>query len=109
MPRPSLSPSADLAPAERTPPAFECSLKLRERAHTVIPGGAHTYSKGDDQFPALSPGFIVRGRSAHVWDVDGNRFIDWGMGLRSVILGYAEPSIVQAVSSAIELGTNFTR
>ena len=68
---------------------FDQSKRLRERAKRLIPGGAHTYSKGDDQFPELSPGFLVRGKGALVWDADGNEFLDWGMGLRSVCLGHA--------------------
>src|SRR5579871_266956 len=84
-------------------------LSQSERAHRVIPGGAHTYSKGDDQFPANAPRFIVRGSGCRVWDPEGREFIDWGMGLRSVILGHAYPRVVQAVSEAIGQGANFTR
>ncbi|MGZ4197231.1 MAG: glutamate-1-semialdehyde 2,1-aminomutase [Solirubrobacteraceae bacterium] len=84
-------------------------LTLGERARRVIPGGAHTYSKGDDQFPANAPRFIVRGAGCHVWDPDGREFIDWGMGLRSVILGHAYPRVVDAVTEAVRHGANFTR
>ena len=55
-------------------------LSLGERARRAIPGGAHTYSKGDDQFPANAPRFIVRGEGCRVWDPDGREFIDWGWG-----------------------------
>ena len=89
--------------------ATASQMSLRERAHRLIPGGGHTYSKGDDQFPANAPGFIVRGEGCHVWDPDGNEFIDWGMGLRSVILGHAYPRVVRAVTDAVATGTNFTR
>lgn len=82
---------------------------LRTKAHTLIPGGAHTYSKGDDQFPSNAPGFITRGKGAYVWDTDGNKFLDWGMGLRSVCIGHAHPEILNAVSKQLELGVNFTR
>src|SRR2546423_13089717 len=51
---------------------FEKSDALRRRAHALIPGGAHTYAKGDDQYPQEAPGFIVRGAGCHVWDADGN-------------------------------------
>lgn len=88
---------------------FDKSEALRKRAHELIPSGAHTYSKGDDQFPQLSPGFIVRGKGCHVWDPDGNEFIDWGMGLRSVILGHAYEPVIEAVHSYLALGSNFTR
>ena len=88
---------------------FDRSNELRERAHAVIPGGAHTYSKGDDQFPEMSPGFLVRGAGSRTWDADGNEFIDWGMGLRSVILGHADPGVVTAVRAELANGSNFMR
>jgi glutamate-1-semialdehyde 2,1-aminomutase len=94
---------------QRTKLNFERSEALREAAHLLIPGGAHTYAKGDDQYPEISPGFIVRGEGCHVWDVDGNEFIEYGMGLRSVTLGHAYPSVVEAAYKQMLLGNNFTR
>ncbi|MEM7774303.1 MAG: glutamate-1-semialdehyde 2,1-aminomutase [Pseudomonadota bacterium] len=88
---------------------FKQSEVLRQRAHQLIPGGAHTYAKGDDQYPALSPGFIVRGEGCRVWDVDGNEFIEYGMGLRAVTLGHAYPSVLEAVRRELSNGSNFTR
>ncbi|OGN19558.1 MAG: glutamate-1-semialdehyde 2,1-aminomutase [Candidatus Yanofskybacteria bacterium RIFCSPLOWO2_02_FULL_45_10] len=88
---------------------FTQSNKLRKRAHALIPGGAHTYSKGDDQFPKLSPGFIVKGKGAYVWDADGNKFLDWAMGLRSTTLGHGYVSVVQAVKKQLPFGANFSR
>ncbi len=85
------------------------SAMLRARAHAAIPGGAHTYAKGDDQYPVGAPAFIVRGRGCHVWDLDGREFIEYGMGLRSVTLGHAHPAVVEAASSALRHGSNFTR
>ncbi len=82
---------------------------MRSRLRQLIPGGAHTYAKGDDQFPELSPGVIARGSGCHVWDVDGNEFIEYGMGLRAVTLGHAYPAVVEAVRDSLPLGTNFTR
>jgi glutamate-1-semialdehyde 2,1-aminomutase len=88
---------------------FQKSDALRRVAAALIPGGAHTYAKGDDQFPQLSPGFIARGRGCHVWDVDGNRFIEYGMGLRSVTLGHAHPEVIAAAAREFADGCNFTR
>jgi glutamate-1-semialdehyde 2,1-aminomutase len=82
---------------------------LQGRAHELIPGGAHTYAKGDDQYPEIAPPFIARGRGCHVWDIDGNEFIEYGMGLRSVALGHAFPRVVDAVRDDLASGTNFTR
>lgn len=85
------------------------SLQMLERLHAVIPGGSHTYSKGFDQFPYRSPQLIVRGQGAYCWDVDGNRYIDWAMGNRVIILGHAHPTVNEAVKRQIDLGINFTR
>ncbi|HEY9115348.1 MAG TPA: glutamate-1-semialdehyde 2,1-aminomutase [Bacteroidales bacterium] len=88
---------------------FSKSLELQKRFLEKIPGGAHTYAKGDDQFPEFMPLYIAKGKGSHVWDVDGNEFIEYGMGLRSVTLGHAFEPILQAVSKQLQLGSNFTR
>ena len=49
---------------------FDRANALRPRFNTLIPGGGHTYAKGDDQFPERSPGFIARGEGCRVWDED---------------------------------------
>jgi glutamate-1-semialdehyde 2,1-aminomutase len=88
---------------------LERSKALQQQSHKLIPGGAHTYAKGDDQYPEQSPAFLVRGQGCHVWDVDGNEFIEYGMGLRAVTLGHAYPSVVEAVTRQLQYGANFTR
>ncbi|NMB80184.1 MAG: glutamate-1-semialdehyde 2,1-aminomutase, partial [Ignavibacteria bacterium] len=88
---------------------FSKSIELRKKSHALIPGGAHTYSKGDDQFPYLAPSFITHAKGCHIWDPDGNEFIDYGMGLRSVILGHAYDEVDNAVIEQIRKGTNYTR
>lgn len=88
---------------------FTRSDQLRPLSHALIPGGAHTYAKGDDQYPRLAPGFIARGSGCRVWDVDGNEFIEYGMGLRSVTLGHAYAPVVEAAYRAMLNGINFTR
>jgi len=82
---------------------------LQREAHLLIPGGAHTYAKGDDQFPECAPPFMVRGKGCHAWDCDGNEFIEYGMGLRAVTLGHAFEPVVQAATRQMQLGINFTR
>ncbi|QOV89713.1 glutamate-1-semialdehyde 2,1-aminomutase [Humisphaera borealis] len=89
--------------------SYANSRKLQAVAHALIPGGAHTYAKGDDQFPEDSPGFMARGQGAHAWDVDGNEFIEYGIGLRSVILGHAYEPVIRAAAAALPMGVNFTR
>jgi len=86
---------------------FENSDKLCARAQEIIPGGAHTYSKGADQSPKLGPKFIAKGKGCYVWDVDGNKYIDWGMGLTAVNLGHAYKPVLDAVKSELVKGSNF--
>jgi glutamate-1-semialdehyde 2,1-aminomutase len=88
---------------------FEKSKALQQKSHALIPGGAHTYAKGDDQYPEQAPGFIARGEGCHVWDIDGNEFIEYGMGLRAVTLGHAYKPVVEAAYRQMQLGINFTR
>lgn len=88
---------------------FEKSHAYRSRVHDVIPGGAHTYSKGDDQFPAIAPAAIDYGKGAHVWDVDGNRYLDCSMGLTSVGLGHAYEPVLARVRTELDRGANFQR
>ncbi|MBD2210659.1 glutamate-1-semialdehyde 2,1-aminomutase [Nostoc linckia FACHB-104] len=98
---------ADFKPS--TTQSFAQSKALQQKSHSLIPGGSHTYAKGDDQFPEDAPGFIVRGEGCHVWDVDGNEFIEYGMGLRAITLGHAYPAVVEAAYRQMLLGNNFTR
>lgn len=104
---PSDTDPAAFAARERTD--FSRSRTLQDRVHGVIPGGAHTYAKGDDQFPVLAPGFIARGQGCHVWDVDGNEYIEYGMGCRAVTLGHNFAPVVEAARAALDLGCNFGR
>ncbi|PJR93007.1 glutamate-1-semialdehyde 2,1-aminomutase [Ochrobactrum sp. 695/2009] len=90
-------------------PQFRNSQLLASKAHALIPGGCHTYAKGDDQYPVLAPGFIQRGSGSHVFDVDGHEYIEYGMGNRAVGLGHAYPPVVRAVRDALQDGCNFTR
>jgi glutamate-1-semialdehyde 2,1-aminomutase len=88
---------------------FEQSNRLQPRFNALIPGGGHTYAKGDDQFPEHMAPYIVRGAGSHVWDADGNEFIEYGSGLRAVALGHAFPAVVEAVRRQLEFGSNFIR
>lgn len=84
-------------------------MNFQERLNRVIPGGAHTYSRGADQFPANAPQILERGHGAWVWDPAGRRYLDYGMALRSVTLGYAHPAVNAAAIREIERGNNLTR
>jgi glutamate-1-semialdehyde 2,1-aminomutase len=91
------------------PTGLPRSAALNARLHAVVPGGAHTYAKGDDQYPQDLAPIISHGRGAHVWDVDGNEYIEYGSGLRAVALGHAHPRVVDAVRRELDKGSNFVR
>lgn len=88
---------------------FTKSLSMQQRFNDLIPGGCHTYAKGDDQFPEFMPAYIVKGKGSHIWDIDGNEFIEYGNGIRSVGLGHAFAPVVEAVREQLQFGTNFVR
>ena len=88
---------------------FEKSALAQARLHRLIPGGAHTYARGSDQFPENMTPVLVRGRGARVEDLDGNWLIEYGMGLRSVTLGHGYQPVVDAVCDAASDGVNFSR
>lgn len=88
---------------------FEASKETAARLRALVPGGAHTYAKGDDQYPKGLAPIIARGEGCRVWDVDGNEFIEYGGGLRSVTLGHAYPPVVEAIRRQLGLGANFVR
>jgi glutamate-1-semialdehyde 2,1-aminomutase len=88
---------------------FDGSRRAQDRLHELIPGGAHTYARGSDQLPEFMTPVLVRGKGCRVWDVDGNEYVEYGMGLRSVTLGHGYQPVVDAVSRAIVDGVNFTR
>lgn len=83
--------------------------EYQHKAHRYIPAGAHTYSRADDSYPLNAPPILERGKGAHVWDMDGNRFLDFGMALRAVTVGYDFERISQAAIEQIHKGNNLTR
>ncbi len=93
----------------RGPMTFEKSVLAQARLHELIPGGAHTYARGSDQFPEDMTPVLVRGRGARVEDLDGNWLIEYGMGLRSITLGHGYQPVVTAVCNAAAEGVNFSR
>ncbi|MGH8823080.1 MAG: glutamate-1-semialdehyde 2,1-aminomutase [Jiangellaceae bacterium] len=97
------------APTGGEPRSFGRSDTAQRRLHALVPGGAHTYSRGPDQYPESMTPVLVRGDGARVLDVDGNWYVEYGMGLRSVTLGHGYGPVAAAVASAAAEGTNFTR
>jgi glutamate-1-semialdehyde aminotransferase len=92
-----------------TAPPIAASQALWERALRVIPTGTQTLSKAPSQFvDGFSPKFLRRGKGCHVWDVDGNEYIDYPMALGPILLGYDHPAVTRAVVAQVREGTTFT-
>lgn len=85
------------------------SIEAFDRAIRLIPGGAHTYSKGIDQFPSNAPQVIDHGVGCQLWDLDGNQFTDLAMSLGTVILGHAYEPVLTAVRNELTRGVNFCK
>jgi glutamate-1-semialdehyde aminotransferase len=99
-------PAVDAASTGRS---LEVSRAWWERAECVIPLGTQTLSKSPTQFvQGVLPIFLARGDGAYVWDVDGNRYIDYPMGLGPVILGYRDPRVDEAIRRQLDSGIVFT-
>jgi glutamate-1-semialdehyde aminotransferase len=89
--------------------SIAASQALWERAREVIPLGTQTLSKSPTQFvDGVSPKFLSRGSGSHVWDVDGNEYVDWPMALGPILLGYDEPAVTAAAVEQLRAGTTFT-
>jgi len=102
------SAAADARNFEAEPEA-PAPARANDITHRLIPGGAHTYSKGDDQFPSNAPRYLERGEGAYVWDRDDRRYVDWTMGLRSMALGYGIKPVIEAAIEQMWKGSNFGR
>lgn len=81
----------------------------KNRLLKAIPGGAHTYSRGYDQYPENAPEIMHKGKGAYTYDDQGNKYLDYGMALRAVNLGYADDQVDLAAFEQIRNGNNLTR
>jgi len=88
---------------------FDRSNALYERALRTIPLASQTFSKSAMTLVrGASPLFLERGRGAAVWDVDGNRYVDYVLGLLPVVLGYGDPEVDAAIRAQLERGISFS-
>src|SRR3989337_2595271 len=88
---------------------YKCSEEMLKRAERTIPLGSQTFSKSKTQYPyGVSPYFIRRAKGWHVWDVDGNEYIDFVNSLAAVTLGYNDPDVMAAVRAQLEEGVIFS-
>jgi glutamate-1-semialdehyde 2,1-aminomutase len=77
-----------------------------ERASKLFPGGVNSPVRA---FKAVggTPVFLARGQGAHVWDLDGNRYLDFMGSWGPLILGHADPDVLEAIRNAAANGTTF--
>jgi glutamate-1-semialdehyde aminotransferase len=91
-------------------PTIDASDALYARALRLIPGATQTLAKGAGQYVrGVAPKFLQRGRGAHVWDVDGNQYLDFTMGVGPVVLGYGAPAVDAAIRAQLEDGISFSQ
>src|SRR5438270_8250585 len=83
----------------------ECR-RLQKRAEQLIPGGVNSPVRAFKAVECEAP-FIGRGQGSHIWDADGNEYIDYVGSWGPLILGHAEPNVVEAILSAAVNGTSF--
>lgn len=85
------------------------SNKLYERSKGLIPAFTQTLAKGPAQYVnGVAPKYLKRGKNAHVWDVDGNEYIDLNMAIGPLSLGYTIPEVDQAIKDQLEDGITFS-
>ena len=80
-----------------------------KKAHELIPAGAHTYSRTDEVFPGNAPRVFDHTKGVYAWDVDGNRYLDYGMACRSVTIGYGYGRIADAAIAQIRNGNTASK
>lgn len=79
------------------------------RAQGLIPAGTQTLSKGPTQYVnGVAPKYLDRAEGSHTWDVDGNEYVDYAMGLGSVVLGHAHPTVNDAVKRHLDAGQSLS-
>jgi glutamate-1-semialdehyde 2,1-aminomutase len=82
------------------------SERLFAEAQDFFPGGTPQHRRA--LIPGGSPIYMDHGRGSHIWDVDGNEYIDYALSLGPIVLGYAYPRVNRAVAAAMEKGATFT-
>ena len=92
-----------------SPGGLERSQELLARAAALVPGWTQTLSKNPTQWVrGVAPAYLERAAGAYVWDVDGNRYIDFPMALGPVILGHGHPEVNEAIRRQLDKGIVFT-
>lgn len=82
------------------------SERLLTEAERLIPGGVNSPVRAYKAVGGV-PRFVSRAKGAHVWDADGNRYVDYVLSWGPLVLGHAHPTVVGAIQTAAERGTSF--
>ena len=90
-------------------PSIYESDRLYARATGLIPAYTQTLAKGPTQHvKGVAPKYLRRGQGSHVWDVDGNEYLDYTMGVGPLSLGYAYPPVDAAIQRQLADGISFS-
>lgn len=88
---------------------YHLSEEYLARALRTIPLGSQTFSKSKTSYPdGVSPYFITRGQGSHVWDLDGNEYVDFISSLAAITLGHNDPDVTAAVEAQLRDGVIFS-
>ena len=91
-------------------PRIDASNALWERSLGLIPAGTQTLAKGPGQYvDGVAPKYLSRGTGAHVWDVDGNEYVDLNMAIGPLSLGYGYPAVDDAIRRQLDSGITFSQ
>lgn len=90
-------------------PVIEKSEALYQRALGRIPSVTQTLAKGPTQYvKGVAPKYLVRGKGSHVWDADGNEFLDFNMAIGPISLGYCYQRVDDAIRAQLNDGITFS-
>lgn len=82
------------------------SEQLFEKAKTIFPGGVNSPVRAFRSVGG-SPLFIAQGDGCHIWDEDGNKFVDFCCSWGPLILGHNHPGVRNAIVDAVSKGTSY--
>jgi len=90
-------------------PSIKKSDKLYQKALNLIPSVTQTLAKGPQQnVKGIAPKYLIKGKGSHVWDVDGNEYLDYNMAIGPLSLGYAYNKVDQAIRKQLKDGITFS-
>ena len=90
-------------------PTITKSLEMYERAKKLMHPITQTLAKGPGQFTfGVSPVYVEKAKGSKIWDVDGNEYLDYCMGIGPISLGYGYDKVDNAIKEQLEKGITFS-